>query len=114
MQRQRRHREAEMSRRVISARLLSGDLLGCRLRVIKQTRAASELGPFILQQRTRDDCIRLSVSCPTGDIAGFAWYRRGRQLRSLLVVGFIGFAFRLQCARYSAALRKTASRVASR
>ena len=28
MQRQRRHREAEMSRRVI----LSGDLLGCRLR----------------------------------------------------------------------------------
>jgi hypothetical protein len=33
MQRQRRHREAEMSRRVISARLLSGDLLGCRLRV---------------------------------------------------------------------------------
>jgi hypothetical protein len=33
MQRQRRHREAEMSRSVISARLLSGDLLGCRLRV---------------------------------------------------------------------------------
>jgi hypothetical protein len=28
-----RCREAEMSRRVISARLLSGDLLGCRLRV---------------------------------------------------------------------------------
>jgi hypothetical protein len=33
MQRQRRHREAEMSSRVISARLLPGDLLGFRLRV---------------------------------------------------------------------------------
>ncbi len=46
MQRQRRHREAEMSRRVISAGLLSGDLLRCRLRVKSAGRGSWQLSPF--------------------------------------------------------------------
>ena len=86
---QRQRRQAEMSRRVISARLLSGELLGCRLRVNRVGLKMRRSLRFFPYEQTSAAPVGMSQKCPDQtsaweDMTLKLWYVRREKTSTTL------------------------------